>query len=117
MDSWDFEDLAGIFRDGYDSYDINRVFGIIDDRTDKRVECVWEFFDNYGYGGTSEFYLIENGVAFELIGGLRPWLYGGRDEVANGPGHPGTWKGKRADFDYAETAGDGWHNRVTEHRD
>jgi hypothetical protein len=40
MDSWDFEDFAGIFPDGYDSYDINRVFGSIDERTDKRVECV-----------------------------------------------------------------------------
>lgn len=42
----------GQYVHGYDSDDINRLFAEFDSAT---VVCVWATFDDYGYGGDSEF--------------------------------------------------------------
>lgn len=42
----------GRFTLGYDSADINRVLSVFESA---RLVCVWDYFDDYGYAGNSDF--------------------------------------------------------------
>ncbi len=104
------QSVAGIFQNGYDGDDINRVFGAIGRQCGIDLICVWDYFDDWGYGGDSQFYLVDGGSAFEVTGQLWCWLHGGRDEAPGGPGNPAQWKGAPADFDLSALGGDGFCN-------
>ncbi len=111
------DDLAGCFRDGYDSDDIQRVFARVHEQTGVWLLCVWEYFDDIGYGGDSEFFLISgSGSVHELDGQLWPWLWGGSDEAPGGPGSPESWVGAPAPGTIAELSGDGLGNAAVENR-
>lgn len=100
----------GQFADGYDSDDVNRAFGAIKHVVGVDLICVWEYFDDAGYGGSSEFYLVEGNTAYDLAGDLWPWLSG--DTEVEHPGNPQQWKGQQAnDIDsWHDYPCDGWCN-------
>ena len=100
----------GQFANGYDSDDVNRAFGAIKQHLGVDLICVWEYFDDAGYGGSSEFYLVEGNAAYELAGDLWPWLSGDTD--AEHPGSPDQWKGATASGidGWQDYPGDGFSN-------
>jgi hypothetical protein len=110
------DDYAGRFRYGYDSDDINKVFETIQALTRVDLICVWDYFDDAGYGGDSQFYVVDGDATYELAGDLWPWLSAGTDEAPNGPGSVASWKGGRTPFAYTELSGDGSRNYAFESR-
>ncbi|BBX87971.1 hypothetical protein [Mycolicibacterium aubagnense] len=113
----DLSEFEARFSQGYTPEDINRVLGRIQLLTVTRIICVWEYFDDDGYGGNSELFFIDRHTAHELAGQLWPWLLDGRSEAPHGPGDAASWKGRRADFDYTSLSGDGLHNCARAVRD
>lgn len=110
-------DLAGRFHDGYDSDDIRRVFEQIRAHTGVRLLCVWDYFDDFGYGGNSEFYVqTSDGTIHQLGGQLWPWLWGGCEEAPEGPGSPDSWIGSPAPLNIGDLDGDGLGNAAVENR-
>jgi hypothetical protein len=104
-------DLAGVFAMGYGPEDAADVFAQIADATGVTLVCLWRYFDDAGYGGDSQFYVLDEQpvgtVLYELDGDLWPWLLG--DIPADqGPGEPPSWVGAKADIDLdALPVGDG----------
>lgn len=108
---------ARCFNDGYDEEAINGVLGRIQDLTGITIVCLWEFCDHLGYGGSSELFLLDDGVLHTLAGDLWPWLLDGAAEAPNGPGDPEQWKGPSSGHVAREFAGDGRHNLAWTNRD
>lgn len=103
----ELDDLEKVFADGYTPDNIDRVLGLITDRTGAYLVCVWDFIDEEGSGGDSQLYLLDDGVLYELAGDLWAWLLDGASAAPNGPGSPSQWKGARTnlDPDYASWEG------------
>ncbi|MFJ2589662.1 hypothetical protein [Streptomyces sp. NPDC087538] len=81
-------DLHGRFKDGYTPEDIRTVFYRIYDTVGIYLVCVWEYVDEYGFGGNSEFFAEDrNGVLFEAQPDIHQWLSGQQET----PGTPDTW--------------------------
>jgi hypothetical protein len=81
-------DLHGRFRDGYSADDIRDVFGAIHAAGGPYLVCVWDYADEYGFGGNSEFYAEDpNGHLLEVQPDIYRWLSGQQDT----PGRMSTW--------------------------
>ncbi|MBD0844275.1 hypothetical protein [Streptomyces sp. TRM68416] len=81
-------DLHGRFEDGYSADGIRTVFGRIYDEGGPYLVCVWEYADEYGFGGNSEFYAEgEDGDLFEVQPDIHRWLSGQQET----PGPLDTW--------------------------
>jgi len=84
----DIADLHGRFKDGYSADDIRTVFGRIHDEDGPYLVCVWEYADQCGFGGDSQFYAEEwDGGLVEVQPDIRRWLSGQQET----PGPVGTW--------------------------
>lgn len=99
---------------GYDNDDVNAVLGQISDVTGLTIVCVWEYYDDYGYGGDSRFCILsDNGTLYQQVGDLYPWLSGTPDDphTPDSPGDPSTWIGPAEHItESAFVNGDGFHN-------
>ncbi|MGW2540246.1 hypothetical protein ACWC5I_05070 [Kitasatospora sp. NPDC001574] len=72
-------DLHGRFEDGYTPEDIRSTFGRIHEAGGPYLVCVWDYADEEGFGGNSEFYVEdENGNLFEVQPYIHQWLSGER---------------------------------------
>jgi hypothetical protein len=115
----DISDLQGCMVDGYTPEDIDRVFGRLENAFGVRLVCVWDYFDAFGYGGNSQFYVVgDDGRLHESAGDLYTWLNfdPAADEAPDSPGPPDSWRGAPADL--AEPEGDdGFYNVALENRD
>ncbi|WP_446041122.1 hypothetical protein [Streptomyces sp. SID1121] len=81
-------DLYGRFEDGYSADGIRTVFARIYDEVGVDLVCVWDYADEYGYGGNSEFFAEdEDGALFEVQPDIHLWLSGKRET----PGPVDTW--------------------------
>ena len=115
-----FDELAGRFSDGYTSDDIDVAIDRIRDATGVTLICVWEYFDDYGFGGNSELLLVDGVAVHEVEGDL--WAWWSTDPAApdapSSPGSPQTWRGGPADGlrNYTDLGGDGSSNYATEAR-
>lgn len=109
----EIEDLRGCMDDGYDADDVNRTFGRLESATGLSLVCVWEYFDDAGVGGNSQFYVsLEDDGFHEVAGDLWEWLNADPDSPSTPawPGTPDSWIGakteSKADFEWD----DGRHN-------
>ncbi|MGC9478840.1 hypothetical protein ACP4I1_32455 [Streptomyces sp. WG4] len=81
-------ELHGTFELGYSADDVRSVFGRIADEGGPYLVCVWEYADEYGFGGNSEFYAEgEDGTLFEVQPDVHRWLSGKQET----PGPLDTW--------------------------
>ncbi|GAA2967885.1 hypothetical protein [Kitasatospora cinereorecta] len=81
-------ELHGTFERGYSADDVRSVFGRIADEGGPYLVCVWEYADEYGFGGNSEFYAEgEDGDLFEVQPDIHRWLSGQQET----PGPLDTW--------------------------
>ncbi|MEV5205711.1 hypothetical protein [Streptomyces sp. NPDC053720] len=81
-------DLRGRFEDGYSADDIRSVFMRIHDAGGPYLVCVWDYADEYGFGGNSRFCAEnEGGNLFEVQPSIHQWLSG---ELKT-PGPMDTW--------------------------
>ncbi|MEU0110668.1 hypothetical protein ABZ313_35630 [Streptomyces sp. NPDC006251] len=106
-------DLRGCMDDGYDADDVNRVFDRIEEATGLSLVCVWEYFDSFGVGGNSQFYVsLGDDELHDLTGDLWEWLNGHPDSPSTpaSPGAPRTWIGPKADVAADFEYDDGRHN-------
>jgi hypothetical protein len=81
-------DLYGRFKSGYSADDIRAVFGRIYDAGGPDLVCVWDYADDYGFGGSSQFYAEDvDGNLFEVQPDIHRWLSGQQET----PGPVSTW--------------------------
>ena len=81
-------DLKGVFKDGYTPEEIRSVFGRISDEGGPYLVCVWDYADDAGYGGNSQFYAEDDaGNFFEVRLEIHRWLSGELET----PGAVDTW--------------------------
>ncbi|MFC7872003.1 hypothetical protein ACFUS2_12755 [[Kitasatospora] papulosa] len=84
----ELRDLHGRFADGYSADGIRSVFGRIEAAGGPFLVCVWDYADEYGFGGNSQFYAeTEEGEHFEVSPDIHQWL-SGELEI---PGPMSTW--------------------------
>lgn len=110
-------ELRGRFRYGYTPDDFRKLAEVIASDTGVELCCVWEYFDDCGYGGGSEFVIGDQGRFYELVGDLWPWLSAddGCDAPAD-PGDPETWRGPLSGVPVDDLDGDGNGNYALETR-
>jgi hypothetical protein len=104
---------AGAMIDGYTSEDVDRILGAFSAATGLNLICVWDFNDEAGTGGSSDFYVCgRDGDTFELAGDLWRYLNGdpGDPDSPATPGDPFTWVGAPAGL--PERAYDAGHNQA-----
>ncbi|WP_331718692.1 hypothetical protein [Streptomyces sp. NBC_00212] len=100
-------DLRGRFEDGYTPEDIRTIFYRIYDTAGIYLVCVWDYADEYGFGGNSQFYAEDqDGVFFEVQPGIHRWLSGQQDT----PGELCTWVCARVTEATDFPASDDFHN-------
>ncbi|MEU2899669.1 hypothetical protein ABZ690_35185 [Streptomyces sp. NPDC006967] len=100
-------DLRGRFKDGYTPEDIRTVFYRIYDTTGIYLVCVWEYADQAGFGGNSQFYAEDqDGVFFEVQPDIHRWLSGQQDT----PGELNTWVCARVTEPTDFPVSDDYHN-------
>ncbi|GGO98346.1 hypothetical protein [Wenjunlia tyrosinilytica] len=81
-------DLHGAFEIGYSADEVRSVFGRIAEEGGPYLVCVWDYADEYGFGGNSQFYAEgEDGGLFEVQPDLHLWLSGQQET----PGPLDTW--------------------------
>ncbi|MGP4004658.1 hypothetical protein [Streptomyces sp. 8N706] len=103
----DFADLHGRFADGYSADGIRTVFGRIHDEGGPYLVCVWDYADDFGFGGNSVFYVEdEDGGLFEVQPDIHRWLSGQQET----PGPLNTWTGARAYETEEFPVSDDFHN-------
>ncbi|NEE25425.1 hypothetical protein G3M53_08085 [Streptomyces sp. SID7982] len=87
-------DLRGRLADGFSEYDVQEVFGYIEDKGGPVLACLWEYINQDGFGGTTQFlYEDPDGGFFQLSTAFTGWLSG---EKAT-PGPVESWLGEPAD--------------------
>lgn len=110
----DVADLRGSMIDGYTSETVGSVLGRVSDASGVLLVCVWDYVDDYGVGGNSQFYVQDaEGRLRELVGDLWPWLNGDPDDpdTPGSPGAPESWIGDEAEITTDELHHtDGSHN-------
>lgn len=100
-------DLWGRFKDGYSADDVRRVFGRISDAGGPHLVCVWDYADEYGFGGNSKFYAEdEEGRFLEVEPGIYRWLTGEQ----RSPGPVNTWVVGPVAEPIEFAVGDDFHN-------
>lgn len=100
-------DLRGRFEDGYSADDIRSAFKRIHDAGGPYLVCVWDYADEYGFGGNSQFYAEdEDGNFFEVQPSIHQWLSG----ELNTPGPVGTWTCAPVAEPVQITVSDDFHN-------
>ncbi|MDG5807882.1 hypothetical protein P9869_35600 [Streptomyces ossamyceticus] len=81
-------DLHGTFKFGYSAEDVRSVFARISDEGGPYLVCVWEYCDEDGFGGNSQFYAEnDEGEFFEIKPDVYRWLSGELET----PGPVDTW--------------------------
>ncbi|MFJ5927964.1 hypothetical protein ACIQF6_35755 [Kitasatospora sp. NPDC092948] len=86
-------DLRGLFADGYTSEDVDEVMGAVGKATGLYVVCGWDYVDQWGAGGSSDFYAVSpDGRLHHLGGGLCALLNGDTDP-SEIPDTPESWVG------------------------
>ena len=58
-------DLAGAFSNGYTPKDVNRVCSRISEATGIELCILWDFYDDAGFGGNSDYAVQFNGKLYE----------------------------------------------------
>lgn len=111
------KELRSRLVDGYDSDEIATVLGQISDASGVFIVCLWDYYDAYGYGGSSDFRVLSpHGQLYHLDGDLSAWLTEAPDDAPAHPGRPASWIGG-IDIDITDVAGgDGRHNLARENR-
>ncbi|WP_280470680.1 hypothetical protein [Nocardia farcinica] len=110
-------ELRSRLDDGYDSDLITAVLGQISDASGVAVVCLWDYYDEFGYGGDSDFRILSpHGQLYHLNGDLADWLTETHDHAPAHPGSPASWIGG-IDTDAISVAeGDGRNNFALENR-
>lgn len=114
------DELRGCMDDGYTPDEVNSVLGQLSAMTGLRLVCIWDYYDEYGYGGNSEFYIeaLDGKSLFKLAGNLWAWLSKSVDDP-DAPATPGdlrSWIGAEvSDVDPTDLVGDGLHNYAIRH--
>ncbi|MFF5265410.1 hypothetical protein ACFY4C_41560 [Actinomadura viridis] len=107
-------DLRGNMVKGYTSETVNSVLGRITSASGYSLVCVWDYFDEFGTGGNSQFYIQQDpGQLRELAGDLWTWLNGSPEDpnTPASPGVPSSWLGRIADITTEDLRyTDGFHN-------
>ncbi|EWM19644.1 hypothetical protein KUTG_09948 [Kutzneria sp. 744] len=106
-------DLRGSMDDGYDDDSVNRVLGRISEASGLRIVCVWDYYDAFGVGGNSDFYVNVDGRLHYCAGDLWRWLNGSTEDpdTPTVPGLPASWVGAPTDLrDDQLRYDDGDHN-------
>lgn len=101
------------FVDGYTDDDIDYVLTRITRATGVRLVCVWNTYDDAGFGGDSQLYVHGDGEDVHELGGyLEAWL--GCEptdaDMPADPGDPREWQGPRAHFTLADLPVNQGHN-------
>lgn len=100
-------ELRGRFEDGYSADAIRSVFGRIYDAVGIYLVCVWDYADEYGFGGGSEFFAEdEDGNHFEVQPCIHQWLSGQQGT----PGPVSTWVCAPVAEPIEALVGDDFHN-------
>ncbi|MBC7303183.1 hypothetical protein [Nocardia salmonicida] len=110
-------ELRSRLVDGYDSDQITSVLGQISAASGLAVVCLWNYVDNFGFGGDSDFRILSpHGQLYYLDGDLSDWLTDTPDHAPAHPGSPASWIGG-IDTDAIDIAGgDGRHSLARENR-
>ncbi|MCX4784058.1 MULTISPECIES: hypothetical protein [unclassified Streptomyces] len=100
-------DLRGRFEDGYTAEDVRAVFGRISDAGGPYLVCLWDYADEFGFGGNSEFFAEDDaGNFFEVTPDIHRWL-SGEQEV---PGAVSTWVCSPVTKPFTFAVSDDFHN-------
>jgi len=100
-------DLRGRFEDGYSPDDVRSVFGHIRDAGGPYLVCVWDYADDAGFGGNSQFYAEdEEGDFFEVQPDIYRWLSGEQET----PGPVDTWVCEPVSEPFEFAVSDDFHN-------
>lgn len=103
-------DCEGVFADGYTDDMTRKAFGAIRAATGVALVCIWEYSDDWGYGGESCIYIVKDDILHEIDSTLYSWLtcYTKVDQLPE----PADWAGAaRPDLAcWADLPGDGWAN-------
>lgn len=102
-------DLRGRFADGYTPDDVRAVFGRINDAGGPYLVCLWEYADEYGFGGNSQFYAETDGEFREVSTDIYQWLSGERES----PGAVRTWVCAPVSEPFEFAVSDDFHNYAT----
>jgi hypothetical protein len=72
------ERFFGQFADGYTPEDVDRVCSAVRDATGVEICVVWDYFDDCGFGGNSDFAVAGGGKVFGCsgMGGMSGFLSG-----------------------------------------
>ncbi|MFF8992604.1 hypothetical protein ACF09H_22240 [Streptomyces sp. NPDC014983] len=107
----DLADLRSSMVDGYTPEDVNRAFSRVEDVTGIRLICAWDFYDDFGFGGNSDFFVERDGEFHHLAGDLWQWLNGssGDPETPTWPSPVEMWIGQPAHL-ADPVHDDGFHN-------
>lgn len=87
-------ELRGCMAEGYTCKQVNHVLGRIEEFTGRTVVCVWDYVDDFGFTGESQFYLhTVTGSLFETNAQFWTWLNGDPacPDTPASPGEPSTW--------------------------
>ncbi|PJE97096.1 hypothetical protein CUT44_14010 [Streptomyces carminius] len=99
--------LHGRFKDGYTPDDVRNVFECIYTAGGPYLVCVWDYADEYGFGGDSQFYAEdEDGDLFEVQPDIHQWLSGQQET----PGRMDTWVCAPVTEPTEFPVGDDFHN-------
>ncbi|MFE1610393.1 hypothetical protein ACFW7P_16775 [Streptomyces albidoflavus] len=105
-------DLRGRLAGDFSEYDVQEVFGHIEDKGGPVLACLWEYIDQDGFGGTTQFLHEDpDGGFFQLSTDFTGWLSG---EKAT-PGPVESWLGEPADA-FEPAATDHAHNYALDDR-
>ncbi|WP_280424786.1 hypothetical protein [Nocardia carnea] len=115
------DELRGCMDDGYTPEQVNSVLGQLSEMTGLRLVCIWDYYDEDGYGGNSGFYIeaLDGHSLFDLVGDLWAWLNKNIDDpdAPTTPGDPRSWIGDEVSgVDPTDLGGDGFHNYANQHR-
>ncbi|QDN84377.1 hypothetical protein [Streptomyces sp. RLB3-6] len=98
-------DLHGTFEDGYTPEGVRSVFGRIADQGGPYLVCVWEYADEDGFGGNSQFYAEAEERFYEVSPDIHQWLSGEKET----PGALDTWVREPVD-EFEFLVSDDFHN-------
>ncbi|MFE3601387.1 hypothetical protein [Streptomyces sp. NPDC059142] len=99
-------DMKGRFADGYTDGDIRSVFGRIHDAGGPYLVCLWDYADEAGFGGNSQFYAEGEDGFYEVTPDIHQWLTGEQET----PGAADTWVCAPVSEPFEPDVSDDFHN-------